>query len=88
MEDLEGRHAVDSHHRDAAGDTPLIYSMRASRIDNTVLFIEAGANVNAQNDTGITALMLAAENGRKETGDGSLFHLCPTNSSLLNPSDL
>ena len=46
--------------RDRRGETPLQYATVVGSLDSMKLLIEAGADVNAQNDFGATALIWAA----------------------------
>ncbi|CAI7573042.1 unnamed protein product [Penicillium bialowiezense] len=56
---LEYRKRIDIEKRDSDGDTALIYASRLQdvQMDDLRLLINAGANVNTQNDEGLTPLM-------------------------------
>lgn len=56
---LEYRKRIDIEKRDSDGDTALVYATRLSdvQMDDLRLLINAGANVNTQNDDGLTPLM-------------------------------
>jgi ankyrin repeat protein len=55
--------------------TPLILAASAGRIEVVQVLIGFGADVNAQNEGGHTALQYAASKGWKEV---STQHICPS----------
>lgn len=59
-------HGADPNAHDPAGWTPLIHATYfGSSLDLISLLVDKGANVNAQNDRGVTALYLAAAGGHE-----------------------
>ncbi len=50
----------------AEGSTPLIYAVRANKVNIAKFLIEHGANVNAKNVRGQTPLSLAERAGNTE----------------------
>src|SRR3984893_13298289 len=48
------------HSNDDHGETPLMYSAAVGSLDAMKLLIGQGADVNAQSESGLTALILAA----------------------------
>lgn len=53
---LEFRKSVDPDHRDNKGRTPLLAATETANIDSLKLLIKAGADINAQDSEGETAL--------------------------------
>jgi len=57
-----------------AGQTALMLAVSHGRLDMVKLLIEAGANINAQDDDGSTALMCASEHGHTDIVRELLSH--------------
>ncbi|HEY5101686.1 MAG TPA: ankyrin repeat domain-containing protein, partial [Steroidobacteraceae bacterium] len=72
LKDLK-RHGANldaaSAQRGLAGDTPLLYAVRARELSAARLLIEAGADANQRNQKGTTALIEAAALGGPEALD-------------------
>jgi len=51
---------ADANARDEQGDAPLLYAAAVGSLEATKLLLDKGADVNAQNAFGTTALMIAA----------------------------
>lgn len=56
---LEGLVGIDVNARDAEGKTPLIWALQAGTPDAAMALIDAGADVNVQDVTGLSALHLS-----------------------------
>jgi uncharacterized protein len=59
--DWSSCHANDIHDRNAVGDTPLHVVCRWGDFDSVVTLIEAGADVNARGEYGMTPLFAAVD---------------------------
>jgi ankyrin repeat protein len=57
---LVGNSGSSVNSKDVRGETPLMYSAAAGSLDAMKLLIGKGADVNAQSESGLTALILAA----------------------------
>lgn len=60
--------------RNRLGKTPLHYAVSYKRLDAMAALVEAGADINAQDDTGMTPLHVAAMLGRRDEAVWLLDH--------------